>query len=432
MNRYISTFILLFIASITFAQQTPAPEQKGTITLTGATAHIGNGEVIEHSVIVIKDGKITDVYDGTTTRKKLEGEIINVDGKHIYPGFIALDTTLGLVEISAVKATNDEDEIGEFNPHIEAVIAYNAESKVVESMRPNGVLVSQSVPQGGTISGSSAIVQLDAWNWEDAMITRNDGIHLNWPNSFRRGRWWMGEDPGYSPNKDYEKEITDVKNFIAQSKAYNGDTSVMNLPFAAMQDVIEGSANFYVHVDGEKEILDVLKFKKDMGIKNVVLVGAYRGYEVAKEIAAANVPVILARVHSLPGAEDDDYDVSYKMAKTLYEAGVLVALGNSGEFWESRNIPFYAGQTVAEGLEWEEALQLISANAAKIVGLGDQLGTIETGKDATLFISEGNALEMMGNIPFKAYINGRDVSLESHQTKLWKRYMEKYSRQESK
>ncbi|MAZ29429.1 MAG: amidohydrolase [Cytophagaceae bacterium] len=431
MKRYITTLILLFIASITFAQQTPAPTQKGVITLNGATAHIGNGNVIEHSVIVITDGKITDVYDGLTTKKKMEGEIIDVTGKHVYPGFIALDTTLGLVEISAVKATNDDDEIGDFNPHIEAVIAYNAESKVVESMRPNGVLISQSVPQGGTISGSSSIMQLDAWNWEDAVVERNDGIHLNWPNSFRRGRWGMGEDAGYSPNKEYEKEITEVKNFIAQSKAYKGgDNSVMNLPYASMQGVMDGSENLYVHVDGEKEILDVLKFKKDMAIKNVVLVGAYRAYKVAKQIAAADVPVILARIHSLPEAEDDDYDISYKMAKDLYDAGVLVALGNSGEFWESRNIPFYAGQTVAEGMKWEDALKLITSNAAKIVGVDDTLGSIETGKDATLFISEGNALEMMGNLPFKAYINGRDISLETHQTELWHRYMEKYNRSE--
>mgnify|MGYP001318380542 FL=1 len=204
----------------------------------------------------------------------------------------------------------------------------------------------------------------------------------------------------------------------------------MNLPYASMQGVMDGSENLYVHVDGEKEILDVLKFKKDMAIKNVVLVGAYRAYKVAKQIAAADVPVILARIHSLPEAEDDDYDISYKMAKDLYDAGVLVALGNSGEFWESRNIPFYAGQTVAEGMKWEDALKLITSNAAKIVGVDDTLGSIETGKDATLFISEGNALEMMGNLPFKAYINGRDISLETHQTELWHRYMEKYNRSE--
>ena len=423
-------FIALFFATLSMqAQQTPAIAQTGEITLTGATAHIGNGEVIEKSLIFIKDGKITGVYDARTTKMPLRGEIINVDGQHIYPGFIAPDTTLGLVEISAVRATEDQDEVGEYNPHIEAIVAYNAESKVVESMRPNGVLIAQAVPQGGTISGQSSVVQLDAWNWEDAAVKRGDGIHLNWPNSYRRGRWWEGEDPGYSPNKDYKSDITEIENFIAQSKAFtSGDSSVKNLPYAAMQGILDGTQNLYIHVDSEKEIIDVLKFKEAMNIEKVVLVGAYRGYKVADAIAKANVSVILARVHSLPDAEDDDYNISFKMVKDLIDANVTVALGNSGEYWQSRNIPFYAGQTTAHGLSFEDALQLITKNPATILGVSDKLGTLEAGKDATLIVSKGNALEMSGNTISHAFINGRSISLESHQTELYKRYMEKYER----
>ena len=425
-------YILLLLFTVTsWAQQTPAIKQTGEITLTGGTAHIGNGEVIENSLIFIKDGKITDVLDATTTKRALFGEVIDISGQHVYPGFIALDTTLGLVEIEAVRATEDQDEIGEYNPHVQAIIAYNAESKVVESMRPNGVLIAQTVPQGGTISGTSSMVQLDAWNWEDAVIERGDGIHLNWPNSFRRGRWWMGEDPGYSPNKNYKDDVSDIEAFITQSKAYNaGDESLKNLPYAAMQKMLSGNENLYIHVDGEKEIMDVLAFKEKMNIPNIVLVGAYRGYKVADKIAAAKVPVILARVHSLPEADDDDYDISYKMGKTLIDAGVLVALGNSGEFWQARNIPFYAGELTAFGLSFDDALKLITSNAAKITGIDKTAGTLEAGKDATLFVSTGNALEMMGNNVTRAMVQGREISLETHQTELWKRYMEKYSRTE--
>ncbi|WP_028375787.1 amidohydrolase family protein [Leeuwenhoekiella sp. MAR_2009_132] len=425
-------FIVLLLATFTVqAQQTPAQKQTGEITLTGGTAHIGNGTVIEKSLIFIKDGKITGVYDALTTKMPLRGEIINIEGQHIYPGFIAPDTTLGLVEIEAVRATEDQDEIGEYNPHIEAIVAYNAESKVVESMRPNGILIAQAVPQGGTISGQSSVVQLDAWNWEDAVVKRGDGIHLNWPNSYKRGRWWEGEDPGYSPNKDYKSDILEIEDFIAQSRAFtSGDSSIKNLPYAAMQGIINGTQNLYIHVDSDKEILDVLKFKEDLKIEKLVLVGAYRGYKVADQIAKANVPVILARVHSLPDAEDDDYNISFKMVKDLIDAKVTVALGNSGEYWQSRNIPFYAGQTTAHGLSFEDALQLITKNPAIILGVSDQLGTLEAGKDATLFVSKGNALEMQGNTITRAMISGRSISLESHQTKLYKRYMDKYSRTE--
>lgn len=167
------------------AQQTPAPKQSKAVTIVGATAHLGNGETIKNSLIIFEDGKITQIMDALTTKMQYRGTIIQADGKHVYPGFIAPNSTLGLVEIDAVRASDDEDEIGDMLPHLRSLIAYNTESQVVESMRPNGVLMGQITPRGGTISGTSSIVQFDAWNWEDAVIKEDDGLHLNWPNSFK-------------------------------------------------------------------------------------------------------------------------------------------------------------------------------------------------------------------------------------------------------
>jgi len=175
--------LLLLIGTLSFGQQTPAKVQKEAFTITGATAHIGNGTIIENAVIIVENGKISACVDGTIAKITYKGKIIDAKGKHVYPGFIAPNTTLGLAEISAVRATRDYDEIGGLNPHIRSLIAYNAESKVVESMRPNGVLIGQIAPRGGSISGTSSIVQFDAWNWEDAVIKINDGIHLNWPHT---------------------------------------------------------------------------------------------------------------------------------------------------------------------------------------------------------------------------------------------------------
>lgn len=191
-------YILVFAVSFAWSQQTPAPEQKEAFTIVGATAHIGNGTIVENSIIIVEDGKIAACVDGTVSKIAYKGTIINAEKMHVYPGFVAPNTTLGLQEIGAVRATNDTDEIGQMLPHIRSLIAYNAESKIVESMRPNGVLIAQTTPRGGTISGTSSIVQLDAWNWEDAAIKADDGIHMNWPNSFTRGRWWLGEDPGWN------------------------------------------------------------------------------------------------------------------------------------------------------------------------------------------------------------------------------------------
>ncbi|MDF0715809.1 amidohydrolase family protein [Muricauda sp. 334s03] len=411
------------------AQQTPAPPQSEQIAILGATAHIGNGEVIENCTIIFKDGKITAI--GADLMAPTIGTMINAEGKHVYPGFIAPSKSLGLVEVDAVRASDDQDEIGEMIPHVRSLIAYNAESKVVESMRPNGVLIGQVTPQGGTISGTSSIVQFDAWNWEDAALKADDGIHMNWPNFFRRGRWWAGEERGYVPNKDYGKEMDNIKMFFQNSIAYGKtNENQKNLPFAAMQGLFDGSQRLYIHADGEKEITDAVTLTKQLGVKNVVVVGGYRANKIVDLLKEYNVPVLVERTHSLPQHEDDDYDHTYKLPKILVDAGLLVGLQNENAAnFQVRNLAFYAGQTVAQGLDKETALQLITGNTAKILGIDDMYGTLEEGKSATLFISKGDALDMRTNQLSKAYIDGRDVSLETHQTELWKRYMGKYERE---
>ena len=429
MRTFKYIFMLLVVGcSTVFAQQTPADPQTGIITIAGATAHIGNGEVIENSIIIIEDGKITACADARTSRIALQGTIIQAEGKHVYPGIIAPYTTLGLQEIGAVRATNDTREIGQMNPHIRSLIAYNAESKVVESMRPNGVLIGQITPRGGRITGTSSIVQFDAWNWEDAAIKVDDGIHMNWPSSYTRGRWWLGEDPGLKVNKNYDKQVSQVEDFIAESKAYlSGSKSTTNLQYEAMSGLFDGSKKLFISVNDEKGIRDALSFYKKNGIQSMVIVGGYHAIKVADELKANNVPVLAQRVHRTPNSDDDDYDYPYKMAQLLSEAGVLVGLQNSGgmERANARNLPFQAGTVAAHGMDKEKALTLITSNTAKILGIDDRLGTLEEGKDATLFISEGDALDMRTNILTHAFINGRAISLESHQTTLWKRYDKK-------
>ncbi|MCB7479755.1 amidohydrolase family protein [Christiangramia sediminis] len=433
-NTYI-LIILLVISGKTFAQQTPADKQSEPVTIVGATAHLGNGEVIENSLIIFEDGVITEVIAANLTKRQNPGKIINAKGKHVYPGFIAPNSTLGLVEIAAVKATEDDDEMGEMLPNVRSLIAYNAESKIVESMRPNGVLLGQIVPRGGLISGTSSIVQFDAWNWEDAVVKENDGLHINWPDAFRRGRWWRDEEPGLKANKEYQENIQKLSDFFTSSKAYlAGERDYKNLPYLAMDSVFNGNKKVFVHVNGEKEIMDVIQFKKDHALKGLVIVGGYDALGVAKELKSNDIPVLVNRPHSTPNKAYEDYDYPYKLAKLLQDAGVLVALESSGQMerMNTRNLPFYAGTVAAFGMDKEEALKLITSNTAKILGIDDKYGSLEKGKSATLFISEGDALDMRTNILSHAFIDGREVSLETHQTELWKRYSKKYKDQESK
>jgi imidazolonepropionase-like amidohydrolase len=198
-----------------------------------------------------------------------------------------------------------------------------------------------------------------------------------------------------------------------------------------MKAVLDGESTLYVHAIREKEIRDAVELLDEMKIEKVVLVGANEAHKTIDLLRAREIPVLVSRVHNLPLHEDDDYDRPYKNAAELVQNGILVALENSGsmERMNGRNLPFYAGTVASFGLSDEEALALISLNPAKILGIDDSYGSLEKGKSATLFISEGNPLDMKTNQLLRAYIDGREISLETHQTELWKRYMDKYESQ---
>ena len=419
--------IAFFLTGSLIAQQTPAPKQTKAFTIVGATAHIGNGKVIENSLIIFRDGKL--VYVGTSMVKRMyEGTIIDAKGKHVYPGFIAANASLGLAEVDAVRATRDVDEVGPMLPHVRSLIAYNAESKVIESMRPNGVLMAEITPRGGTISGTASVMQLDAWNWEDAAVKVDHGIHLNWPDSFTSGRWWLGEDPSLKPDKNYSKNIQQITNYFKEAKSYlSGNRTEMNLAYQAMERLFKGTQKLFIHVNGQKEITDAIHMAKELGVNRIVIVGGEDADNVASLLVKNDIPVVINRAHRIPSLVDDDYDLPYRNAKILIDKGITVAIGMEGQMerMNTRNLPFYAGTYAAFGLDKEMAVQLITGNAAKILGVDGFTGTLEIGKDATLFISEGDALDMRTNNISDAFIQGRKIRLESHQTTLWKRYHKK-------
>ncbi len=413
------------------AQQKPIEKQSKSVLIMNGIAHLGNGKIIENSMIGFKDGKLTLVADATLIKMDFSTYEVKIDasGKHVYPGFIAPNSTLGLVEIDAVKSSNDDDEIGSFNPHIRSIIAYNTESKVTETVRPNGVLMAQITPRGGRISGTSSIVQLDAWNWKEALIKEIDGIHLTFPNTFKRSGWWA--EPGnIEANKDYSKQVDELKLFLTQSKTYLQDAAAeRNLTFEAMNGLFDAKKTLFIHADEEKQIIDAINLSLENGIKKIVIVGGFDAHKTSDLLVKNNIGVLLRRVHDMPMNDDQDVDLPFKMAKILTEKGVLVGLENSGDMerMNTRNFPFLAGTCAAYGLDKEVALQLITSNTAKILGIDAICGTLESGKDATLFISEGDALDMRTNKLTNAFIQGRQINLETHQTNLYKKYKEKYN-----
>jgi imidazolonepropionase-like amidohydrolase len=430
--KYTTTLAMLFIAVFSMAQQIPTPAAKQTksVLIMNATAHIGNGEVIENSAIAFTDGKLTMVADARVIRFDMTkfDTIISAAGMHVYPGFIAANSTLGLVEYDAIRASVDDAETGTFKPSVRSAIAYNADSEIIPTVRSNGVLMAQVVPRGGVISGVSSVMQLDAWNWEDALLREDDGVHLNWPQVFHRHA-----DKGkvsIEKVKTYDQQLREIQIFFSEAKAYcnNKNNTLIEVRFEGVRGVIEGQQTLYVHADDAKSIIEAIRFKKEMGIQKMVIVGGYQAAEVADLLKENNVPVMVQRVHSLPYLKEDDVQLPYKLPAILHKAGVMFCLENSGDMERmgARNIPFHAGTAVAYGLPYEEAVKAITLNAAKILGIDNTCGTLEQGKDATLFISKGDALDMRTNQLTAVFIQGRSIDLGSKQTELYERYMKKY------
>ncbi len=419
-------FALIYIwcTSPVFAQPgKPAPAQPQSILISGATAHIGNGQIVQNAAIGFENGKLTLVADATLIRIDLTKYARRIDatGKHIWPGMIALDTKLGLVEVEAARATVDDQESGTLNPNARAIIAYNTDSEVGPTLRSNGVLLAQICPSGGRISGQSSVVQLDAWNWEDAAVRMDEGIHLNWP--VKQG--FGGFDATVTEakkNEDLEKQIQAINQLFAEAKAWNAKPAAesKNQRFEAMRGLFDGSKTLYFHTENAKSIEESVLFAEKWGCRPVIVGGA-ESWLVTDFLKKHNTAVILARTHGMPRHDDSDIDQNFKTPALLARAGVEFAISNEGS-WQARNLPFQAGQAVGFGLEKEAALSAITLTPAKILGIADRLGSLETGKDATFFITSGDVLDMRTSKVEQAFIGGREIDLDNRQKRLYEKF----------
>lgn len=403
--------------------------QTKPIVLFGGIAHLGNGKVIQNAAIGIENGKISFVMDAATIRlNPNEAEIIDITGKHVYPGFIAVNNTIGITEIEAVRATNDWNETGSYTPHVRTLIAFNPESKIIPTVRSNGILLAQSTPRGGVISGTSSIFCLEGWNWEDAVYKTDDAIHIQFPTWFNRSGWWA-ESGTTEKNKEYEIQLKELKKFLLEAKAYNSTTNhpEKNLKFEAMKGVFNGSQSVFISANYSKEILDVIQLKKELGISKVVITGGLDAESVIQSLQSSGIPLVLNRLHELPTKSDAPIDQYFSLPKVLKEAQIPFCLSYVGgmEAMGVRNLPFIAGTSVAYGLSKEDALSSITLQAAKILGIDATTGSLEPGKDATLFISTGDALDMIGNHLEKAWIKGYEIDLSNSQVELYEKYSKK-------
>jgi imidazolonepropionase-like amidohydrolase len=428
--------IFLSILSISFlflgrAQENvyPTPPQKGSVIITNATVHVGNGQVLNNASVVITDGKIAAV--GTNLKAPANATVIDASGKHVYPGLILPVSNLGLVEINSVRASSDVQEIGDMNPNIHSIVAYNSDSKIINTLRSNGILLANVVPQGSFMAGQSSVVQLDAWNWEDAAYKTDAGMHLYMPLLMARPRFGFRPPQEGAAQVDPVKEglekIDQLKSFFREAKAYNSENShnVTNLKLASVKGLFDKKQKFYVHANTVKQMLVALDFVKEFGF-DMVIVGGSDSWQIADLLKQNNVSVVLQSPHSLPTLADDDVDQPYKTAAMLQKAGVLFSISDDDGQTRGRNLPFNAGTAAAFGLTKEQALQAITLNAAKILGVSDKTGSIEIGKDANIVISQGDILDMKSSQVTDAFIQGRKIDLNDKHKQLNDRYNHKY------
>jgi imidazolonepropionase-like amidohydrolase len=431
MIKIISSLLLaLPLSAAAQENMHPSPAQSGVIALSNGVIHVGNGQVIENGMVVFGGGKILDVRPSTPIA---DVRVIDLKGKHVYPGIIAASTNLGLVEVGSVRATFDFNELGDINPSIRSLVAYNTDSKVINTLRSNGVLLAHIVPRGGSISGSSSVVQLDAWNWEDAAYKTDNGIHMNMPALINRPNQFGGRRQGADqgdPVKRGLDRIEEVRKFFREAKAYKEETkhTAVNLKYEAVKGLFDQSQTLFVHCDLVREMMVAINFAKEFGFK-LSIIGGSDSWIIPGILKENNVSVILAEPHSLPSTDDDDVDQPYKVGAALQKAGVLFTICQEGGdgFWQQRNLPFQAGTMAAYGLSKEEALSAVTLNAAKILGIDNVTGSLEKGKDANIVISEGDLLDMKSSIVTQAYIQGRELNLDNKQTQLYERYKYKYN-----
>ena len=407
----------------------------GTIAIVGATVHTVSGDDIENGVVVMADGKITGV-GGPNTRIPSDASRFDASGRHLYPGMIATDGSLGLTEIGSVDEGNDLNEMGDFNANIRAEVAVNAEATAIPVTRANGITHALTVPGGGLIRGTSALLRLDGWTWEQLTAVAPTALHISFP-SFRAGggRGGFGgggdniADRGNERLRRIEDQLEEVKAYAQakEAEAAGGPRYPRDPRLEAMIPVVNGEVPMFLHVTGVATVRRAVEWGAEQGYR-IVLVDSGDAWRAADLLAEQNVPVIIGSILANPMREDEPYDSAYARAAKLYEAGVQFAIagtgGMGGGATNLRNMPYHAGVAAGFGLPKDEALKSVTLYPAQILGVDDALGSIEVGKSASLVLTDGDILEIRTNV-LNEWIDGRPVDLSSKHTDLWKKYRDR-------
>lgn len=433
----------------------PGTPQEAPILLTGGDVYTVSGEVIPGGQVLFDQGKIVAV--GKDVQPPSDVKRVDVAGKRVYPGLFATGNDLGLTEVRSVRGSLDAAEAGDLNPNARAEVAINPDSELIPVARANGVLLNLTAPEGSVIPGSSAVIQLDGWTWEDLTVKAPVAIHLTWPRMTppparaRRAREQSGAQAKRRDErlKDLDQAFADARAYLAAKKAGKrpaadhgkggagnaaaGQATARLVDFdarwEAMAPLLEGKVPLVVEADEVRQIEAAVAFAAREKVK-LIIFGGYDAPLCAALLKQHDVPVVVNGVHRLPTRPDAPYDEPFTVPERLRQAGVKYCITLAHRFGGSdvRNLPYHAAAAVAYGLPADEAMKAITVYPAQIFGVSDRVGTLEAGKDATIFVADGDILEPATRVEH-AYVQGRQVDLSSKHTKLWQKYREKYRRQ---
>jgi imidazolonepropionase-like amidohydrolase len=403
----------------------PGAPQDHPVALINVTIHPVHAPAIEKGTIVFDGGKIVGL--GKDAKIPDSAETIDFAGKHVYPGLFEALSDLGLVEINSVRATLDYDEAGQINPNVRAIVAVNPDSELIPVARANGVLLSLTAPSGNLMPGRSAIIQHDGWTWEQMSLKTDAALHIEWPRPLP-ARQASEEDENRARPSD---AIEQLHRALADARAYAAARGAnpafpRDARWESLQDVISGKLPVIVYADEIRLMNTAIGFAQQEKLK-LILAGGYDAPLCADLLKKHDIPVIVAGVYRLPRRRGDAYDAAYALPAELHKLGIRYCISSQDRHGASgmRNLPYHAAAAVAYGLPADEALKSITLYPAQILGVADRVGTLEVGKDATLFVATGDPLATPTHVE-AAWIQGRKVDLNSRHKRLYHKYEEKY------
>jgi imidazolonepropionase-like amidohydrolase len=411
--------------------------QAASVLLKDGWIFTASGPILTNASVLIRDGRIEKVGAGLADKAD---SIVELGGQRLFPGLIAPTTVLGLLEIDALRATRDTTEVGEYSADVSAWIAVNPDSELIPVARANGYTHAQVVPSGGTVSGFSGLIQLDGWTIEDLTIEKAVALHLRWPGfGLDTTPRPPGKDSGPSLEdqvRDRDRKLREIDAFFTEATAYSQAKKTATDGFRivpaweAMLPVVRKERPLWIHANEARGIRSAAEWSVRLGFK-VVIAGGRDAWREAAYLAEHRIPVAYEHVFTQPVRDTDPYDVHYSAPAVLAKAGVLLAFSEGTEQFGAsniRNIPYSAAQARAFGLPYEDAVRGLTLNAAKILGVSDRLGSIESGKEASLFIADGDVLDLKAQVK-RMWIRGREVDLSSRHTRLYEKYRKRPSKQ---